>query len=131
MSTLQTQEMDLPVSIKEKLLRYAKKLPEDRRAQFIANTSKDVTAVAWEFAKDHKHTIIYSVIGAVVGHVLDQVLVIWIPFYGQWRPTQGMAALILWATGAGAGFWRDWEERHGEIRIRNILSQEIHRALKP
>lgn len=121
-----TQEMDLPTSVKEKLLMIAKKLPTAKRTQFIVNTSKDIASFAGEFAKEHKYTIIYGGIGYLVGHLLDELFVITIPMVGQWSPTQNLAGLLLGVAGMGCGFMKD----HDVYRLQSILKREIQNALR-
>ena len=121
-----TQEMDLPTSVKEKLLMFAKKLPAGKRAEFIVNTSRDIASFAGEFAKEHKYTIIYGGIGYLVGHLLDELLVIHVPIAGPLKPTQNLAGLLLGVTGMGCGFLKD----HDVYRLQSILKREIQNALR-
>lgn len=117
-----TQEMDLPTSVKEKLLMIAKKLPEAKRTQFIVNTSRDIASFAGEFAKAHKYTLIYGGIGFLLGNVLDQLLTI--PIVGP--ITFDLAGPLLGLAGAGYGFLKDDDV----YRLQLIVKREIQNALK-
>jgi hypothetical protein len=120
------QEMDIPMSVKEKLVALSAKLPADKRSQFLVNTTKDTLLFMSKLAKEHKYTLVYGAVGYLAGHVLDELLVLTIPMIGVWRPTQNLAGLLLGLAGAGYGFMKDQEVSW----FQNAIRREIQNALK-
>ena len=117
---------EIPLKLKRKLLEFAKKLPESRRARFLVDTAKKIVAFAVDFIRDHRYAIVYGAIGFVVGHVLDTALVFTVPFYGVLRPTANLAGILLGTAGLGYGFFRDGDM----IRLRSIITSQIRKALQ-
>lgn len=117
---------DIPLKMKMKLMDFARRLPESRRARFLIETSRKIVAFAAEFAVEHKYTVIYGSIGFVVGHVLDTVLVFTIPGIGVLRPTLNLAGVLLGTLGLGYGILRDCDA----IRLRNIIVRQVRKALQ-
>ena len=117
---------EIPMKLKWRLMEFAKRLPESRRAKFLIDTSKKIVQFAADFAMEHKYSIIYGSIGFVVGHLLDSVLVFTIPGIGTLRPTMNLAGILLGTAGLGYGILRDSDV----IRLRNIIARQIWKALQ-
>ena len=118
--------MGIPLKLKRRLIEFAKKLPESRRARFLIETSKKIVAFAASFVLEHKYTVIYASLGFVVGRILDTMLVIWVPGLGVLRPTMNMAGILLGTAGLGCGFLRDYDA----LRLRSLIVRQIHKALQ-
>lgn len=72
---------------------------------WFAGVLKAGVRLVWE----HRYTVGYATLGYVVGHVIDSILTISIPFYGTIRLTGGMIAVLLSVSGGICGFLRDME----------------------
>ena len=49
--------MGIPLKLKWRLIEFARRLPQHRRARFLIDTSKKIAAFAASFALEHKYAV--------------------------------------------------------------------------
>ena len=119
-------QSDIPISLKRKILCFAKRLPKDKRAIFIRNCTVEITRFAARFTKEHKYTAVYALIGLVVGRVLDQALTFTIPVVGQVSLSLGLLGTLGPIILGGVGFMKDWEVSELQMSI----ARQVQMALR-
>ena len=121
---------DLPLSVKERLLELASKLPEEKRKQFITSTSSRMK----ELSLDYQNTLIYAAVGWVIGEIIEQVLTIpsAIPLAGGHELLDG-ASETSGLIGGLLGFLKDRKanakEQEDARRITRIIQEELAKAI--
>lgn len=121
---------DLPLSIKERLLELASKLPEEKRKQFITSTSSRMK----ELSLDYQNTLLYAAVGWVIGEISEQVLTIpsAIPLVGGHELLDG-ASETSGLIGGLLGFLKDRKanakEQEDARRITRIIQEELAKAI--
>jgi hypothetical protein len=117
---------DLPLDVLKKLMKLADQLPEESRGQFLEGVTTRIAGVL----RDHPRTLVYSALGFVVGHVLDQVLTLHVPFAeAAVHLTGDRLGPVGGVTGAVLGFWKDIKGQAARERIAAALSDELHLVL--
>ncbi|HMO50084.1 MAG TPA: hypothetical protein PKE26_05125 [Kiritimatiellia bacterium] len=116
----------IPLYMKEVICQEALRLPVNKRRRFV---TRAITKAA-RIAKDHPQTIAYTVIGLIIGEILDNVLTIPLPFTDRVLELTGDAADK--ALGAAGAIWGFGKDRKRLFKNRQQVSErkEFERMIK-
>ena len=119
-------ETNLPIEIKEQLLRFAERLPEHKRPGFLRNVVRQLG----ELTTEYPNTILFTLIGWVIGEMIDNALTIPLPFTSKVIELTGdYADSVLALAGGVKGFSMDRQETAARDRISSVIRQELRAAL--
>lgn len=128
---------DLPYDIKKKLVDISKKelATDEERKSFCQKAGKRIAETAQSFFSDYQNTIVYGVIGSVLGFVAAQGVraIPWVgPVLG---PLADIAAVIFAGGCTLEGYRKDCDNaqaKRDEERllkgIRDIIADELEKA---
>ena len=123
MSTIPT----LPFSVQQKLVELAHRLPKAARQPFVVNTAKRLS----HLPLDCQETLILGTVGYLIGHLLDQLLTVHLPFSnGLTHLSGGMAGNAGGLIGAFMGARKDMQRHSLEQRIAKVVAEELRKALQ-
>ncbi len=116
----------IPLDAQDQILELADHLPAASRRSFVRNTCTRLE----ELAITYNNTLIYGVIGLVVGHIIDDLLTIHLPFAGSATHLTGgkMGELGLLA-GLFKGFVEDRANARQIDIVSRVVREEVRRAL--
>ena len=105
----------------------ARRLPEAARQPFVVNSAKRLA----NLPLDYQETIILGTVGYLIGHLLDQLLTVHLPFSdGLTYLTGEMAGEAFGLIGAFIGVRKDFERHSLEQRIAKVVAEELRKALQ-
>jgi len=116
---------DIPPYIKDKLLAISEQLPREKRQAFLKSAGKKIGRAV----NEHPRTLVYSILGYVLGAVLDSLLTFGLPGGKTVCLTLGKAAKLLAVSGALYGFWQDRKAMELKQRIQSEIAGSIREAL--
>lgn len=117
--------VDLPNDVKSKLLALAQRLPEDGRKEFVQRVATRVSGVV----ADHPNTLVFAVLGSVLGLAVDRLLTFHLPLVGlTLEVTGGRGLLVGLCAGSVYGLSQDHRVEH---KIRAIVASEMRRSMAP
>ncbi|GAB4135077.1 hypothetical protein [Thermopirellula anaerolimosa] len=121
---------DLPVHLQEQLLQLAEHLPEKARAGFLKRTA----AALSDLTVEYKNTLVFAVVGWMLGELLDNLLSVRIPFTDfVFELTADQLSNLGLLTGMVYGLSKDKNEeatrRKVADKVADIVAQELRRAL--
>lgn len=115
----------LPLAAKEKLLRLARRLPENSQSEFLSRLGNRIAELAYEYP----NTLVFASLGWLLGEIIDQLLTISIPYSELTLClTGGRVGLAGFVGGVIYGLFRDHEERRLRQRVQHIVVEELRRA---
>jgi hypothetical protein len=121
-----SENVDLPVSVKEKLLELSKRLPDSTQGQFLTRAAKRLGDVAL----DHPNTIVFSLAGLLLGEIVDNLLSVPIPLTEIVLDLAGDHAGELGGlAGFIYGFLQDKKNHAVREQIAGIVRVELQNAL--
>jgi hypothetical protein len=117
---------ELPITIKRKILELAKRVPAAAQSDFVRRSADKIGDVALEYP----NTIVFSVLGLLVGEIVDNLLTIDSPFGDTVAELTGdHASTILGIAGGAFGLTQDVQSNAIRRKIASILGDELRRAL--
>ena len=123
---MEPKTIDLPVSVKERLLQLSANLPEPSRGDFLRNVTNRLSNVVLE----HPNTIVFTALGWLLGEILDHLLAVHVPFSDiVLCLTGGKLSSALMVGGALYGVYRDIQKERLRSEIAQIVGEELRRAL--
>jgi hypothetical protein len=116
-----TENTEIPLRVKEQLLELSRKLPEDKRSQFISRTSAKIEALGLEY----ENTLFYAAVGWVLGEIMEHLTTIPFTHIKTMDEASETGALI----GGLFGLLKDRKAKAKDARqakqIAEIVRQEI------
>lgn len=103
----------IPADVKEKLLKFADRLPKDQAREFLRNVTKEIG----DFTAKHPRTVTYAMVGFVLGEMVERLPVIG-PILGD------NVGEIVGLIGGIKGFADD----RNKVAIHEIIAREIRKA---
>jgi|GEM_PF-2000915 len=116
----------IPLPARESILELADHLPASTRKRFVRNTLERLE----ELAITYNNTLIYGAVGLVVGHILDDLLTVHIPFMREATClTGGKMAEVGLLAGLFKGFFEDRANARQMKLVNSVIREEVRRAL--
>jgi len=103
----------MPTDVKEKLLKFADRLPKDQAKEFLKNVTREIG----DFTVKHPRTVTYALVGFVVGAMLERL-----PLIG---PIMGDHVDEI---GGLLGGIKGFADDRNKVAIHEIIVREIRRA---
>lgn len=117
---------DFPDDLKRKLLDLAERLPQSERSGFITRVSHEIL----DLAHSYRDTILLAATGWVLGELLDNILVINIPFSEIVIELTGdHASEIGGMIGTIGGFWSDCKRVKAREDVANVIARQLRASL--
>jgi hypothetical protein len=125
-TVMKPSNLDLPVSVKERLLELAKQLPDTMRGSFLSRTADRLA----DLAAHHSNAIVFAAVGWLLGEIIDHVLTVHVPFSDlALCLTGGKISGIGLVAGALYGLSRDIQEQNIRAEVALIIGEELRRVL--
>lgn len=121
-----SNEHNIPIQLKAKLLELSKQLPKAARSEFLRSASARLS----ELALNHTNTIAFAIAGWAVGEILDNLLCIPVPWSDQViELTADHASDWFGLVGGFYGLFQDQQNKALRVQINSILKEELRRAM--
>ena len=124
---MQGVKNEIPFRLKEDLVRMSKRIPTERRADFLVSSANKLG----ELALEHPRTLVFGIAGLVIGELIDNLLTFNIPLSKTVVSLTGDHAGLVGLIGGGAyGFIKDRESKAVKMKIAQIIKEQIIKSME-
>jgi hypothetical protein len=117
---------ELPIDVMERLLEFAKRLPEESRSSFLQRVLLGLEALGTKY----ENTVVYAALGWLAGELVDHIFSVHIPLVNiPVYLTLNHASEAGALTGILAGFYQDCKKGKEREEVAEIVGRELRRAL--